>query len=207
MPKQEFAFEQNGPKRLEISWGMFWKNITLRLDGKELDSIATQMEFRQGKEYRLPDGTTLNVKLANSMLGQDIQVTRNGKPLPGSAQHPEARIRASYTLLYFIGGWKILFGILGVFVNGLVLTQFNFETISLLLGVVFIFLASMVRKRSLPALIAGILLFAADAIYGAYAIYQAGNQPNVFTLVIDVFLVYYLYQGVKAIQKEKTDDF
>ncbi len=206
MPKQDFSFETNGPKRLEISWGMFWKNITIRLDGIELGTIASQMEFRQGKEYSLPDGSKLFVRLANSLMGQEVQVTRDGKPVPGSSSHPETRIRSAYTLLYFIAGWKVLFGILGMVALGVDLSKFSMEMISIFLGVVFFFLATMARKRSILALVAGIVLFAGDAAYSTYVSMQAGNQPNVFSLVIQVFLIYYLYQGIKAMQLEKQGE-
>ncbi len=205
MPKQDFAFEPNGPRRLEISWGMFWKNIIIRLDGEELDTIATQNEFRQGKEYKLNDGSVLAIRLVNSLMGQDVQVTRNGKPLPGTMQHPETRIRSSFVLLYFIGGWKVLFGILGLAINGVDFTVLSRNFIDIFIGLVFILLATLVRKRSIIALIAGIALFAGDALYTAYTIYQSGQQQNVFSLLIQVFLIYYLYQGVGAIKKEKEE--
>jgi hypothetical protein len=205
VPKQDYAFETNGPRRLEISWGMFWKNIIIRLDGKELDTFATQNEFRQGKEYKLEDGSVLAIRLANSLMGQDVQVTRNGKPLPGTMQHPETRIRSSFVLLYFIGGWKILFGILGLAVNGVDFTVLSRNFIDIFIGLVFILLATMVRKRSMIALIAGMALFAGDGLYTAYTISQTGQQQNIFSLLIQVFLLYYLYQGVTAIKKEREE--
>ncbi|MEL7643157.1 MAG: hypothetical protein AAGU25_03510 [bacterium] len=206
MPKQDYAFELNGPRRLEISWGMFWKNIIIRLDGQELDTFANQNEFRQGKEYKLDDGSVLSVRLVNSLMGQDVQVARNGKPLPGTMQDPQTRLRSSYVLLYFIGGWKILFGILGLAVNGVDFSVLSRNFIDMFVGLVFILMAYLVHKRlSLIALIAGIALFAGDSLYSAYTLYQAGQQQNVFSLLIQVFLVYYLYQGVRAIKKVKAE--
>lgn len=205
MPKQDYSFEPNGPRRLEISWGMFWKNIIIRLDGEELDTFATQNEFRQGKEYKLDDGSVLAVRLVNSLMGQDVQVTRNGKPLPGTMQDPATRIRSSFVLLYFVGGWKILFGILGLAMNGVDFSVVGRNFIDIFVGLVFILLATLVRRRSMIALIAGIALFAGDALYTAYTLYQAGQQQNVFSLLIQAFLIYYLYQGVGAIKKEREE--
>ena len=205
MPKQDYAFEPNGPRRLEISWGMFWKNIIIRLDGKELDTFAGQNEFRQGKEYKLDDGSVLSIRLVNSLMGQDMQVTRNGKPLPGTMQDPATRIRSSFVLLYFVGGWKILFGILGLAMNGVDFNVVSRNFIDIFVGLVFILLATLVRRRSMIALIAGIALFAGDALYTAYTLYQTGQQQNVFSLLIQAFLIYYLYQGVGAIKKEREE--
>ena len=205
MPKQDYAFEPNGPRRLEISWGMFWKNIIIRLDGEELDTFAGQNEFRQGKEYKLDDGSVLSIRLVNSLMGQDMQVTRNGKPLPGTMQDPATRIRSSFVLLYFVGGWKILEGILGLAMNGVDFSVVSRNFIDIFVGLVFILLATLVRRRSMIALIAGIALFAGDALYTAYTLYQAGQQQNVFNLLIQAFLIYYLYQGVGAIKKEREE--
>jgi hypothetical protein len=206
VPKQDFVFEPNGPRRLEISWGMFWKNIVIRLDGEELDTFATQNEFRQGREYKLDDGSVLAIRLVNSLMGQNVQVTRNGKPLPGTMQHPETRIRSSFVLLYFIGGYKILFGIIGLALNGVDFSVLSRNFIDIFIGLVFILLATLVRRRSVIALIAGIALFAGDALYSVYTLYQAGQQQNLlFNLLIQVFLIYYLYQGVGAIKKEREE--
>ena len=39
MPKQSFALEAQGPKRLEIQWKGNWKNVTITLDGEVVGTI------------------------------------------------------------------------------------------------------------------------------------------------------------------------
>jgi len=61
MPKQAFAFERDGPKRLEVSWKGRWKNVTVQLDGAPIGTVPGQKELSAGQEFQLPDGSTLTV--------------------------------------------------------------------------------------------------------------------------------------------------
>jgi hypothetical protein len=48
MPKQQYALEQGGPKRLEISWTGIWRNFTVRLDGQVVGTVENQKALRAG---------------------------------------------------------------------------------------------------------------------------------------------------------------
>lgn len=204
MPKQTYQLEPNGPARLEISWAAFWKNISVKLDGEEIGTFSSQADFQTGKRFDLPDGKKLTVRLTKSFFGSDVQISYNGKPLPGTSAHPETRIRSSYMLLYFWGGLEVLFGLLMIFTTkNYSLSSFNM--ISTMLGLVYILLARMVQKRNLWALIASIVLFVGSAAYEALVATSAGQSPDMFRLLIQAFLVYYLYQGIGALKKEKEE--
>src|SRR3954468_13841258 len=104
MPSAKFALEAGGPKRLEVSWSGFWKNIAVRLDGDEVGSIPTKAELKQGRSFTLPDSSVIHVKLAESVGNVEIQLTRDGRPLPGSAADPLQRVKTAGGIVYFIAG-------------------------------------------------------------------------------------------------------
>src|SRR3989338_8646289 len=83
MPTRKYALERGGIRKLEISWRILWKNITVRLDGKEIGSIANQKELIAGREFSLIDGSILKVKLIQG-FAPELQVTKNGQAIPGS---------------------------------------------------------------------------------------------------------------------------
>ncbi len=205
MPKQTYQLEPNGPARLEISWAPLWKNISIKLDGEEIGTFASQAEFLTGKEFVLPDGKKLTIRLARTMLGSDIHISYNGKPLPGTSAHPETRVRSSYMLLYFWGGLEVIFGIL-MMVSSKSYSLTSYNTISMALGLVYILLARLVQKRNLWALIASIVLFVGSAAYEVLVTMSAGGSPDMFRLLIQAFLVYYLYQGIGALKKVNEEN-
>ena len=49
MPKQLFALEKNGPKRLELSWSGMWKGFAARLDGQVVLSAEGSSDLKLGK--------------------------------------------------------------------------------------------------------------------------------------------------------------
>ena len=56
MPKQTFAFESGGPKRLVIEWKGMFKNTTITVDGVQLATIPDQKALVAGKEVKLKIG-------------------------------------------------------------------------------------------------------------------------------------------------------
>jgi len=58
MPKSKYALEPGGEKSLEISYGTFWKNFEVRLDGNLIVAIPNKKELETGRIFQLPDGST-----------------------------------------------------------------------------------------------------------------------------------------------------
>lgn len=206
MPGQVFSFEPNGPKRLEITWGAFWKDITIKVDDEVLEVFSGQKEFIRGREYTLKDGSNLKLNLKSSLLGQEILVSRNGKPLPGSAADPESRLKATTVLVFFIAFWNIIFGIIGYFMNRESNPQAVPYQFSLIIqGLIFIGLGFLVRKRKMIGIVLAMLIFAADSIYSALITINAGQQPYIFRVLLQAMILYYLYLGFKALREKQNE--
>src|SRR6185295_11085694 len=105
MPKNTFALEPGGPKRIEISWSGFWKNIKVSFDGAEVGSIADKSALTDGRDIKLPDGSMLHVELKKGLV-----VTRNGEPLPGSSSDLETLVKTAAYIMYFVAGLNLCLG-------------------------------------------------------------------------------------------------
>ena len=192
MPSQSYALEPNGPKRLEISWGAFWKDFTLQLDGQQLGTVANSAELRQGREFTLPDGSTLRVQLKRG-LTSELHLHLNGKALPGTAGDPLQRLRLAAYVLFFIGGLNAIFGLFGLLVPIDFFQQIGVGLFNLLLGLVFLLLAVFVLRRSLVALGIAFALLLVETISRLLS----GFSPALFLNL--VFLVI-LWQGMDALR-------
>ncbi len=202
MPKQSYALEPNGPKRLQISWGAFWKNITITLDGSTIGTIPDQKTLSQGSTFPLPDGSTLSVQLLQSLAGAELRVLRDGKPLPGSASDPQIRHKTAYGVLFFIGGLNLLLGLAGLFFENEFLQALGAGWYTLIFGMVFIFLGIFTWRRSQMALVIAIVLFALDGFLSFIAMAQNGSFAF-GGLIVRVFLIIPLIQGIGAIGQLK----
>lgn len=149
MPTKQFAFEANGPKRLQLSWGPFrWSDFNVSVDGAELGT-CTAREFRSGCEFSLPDATRLYTRF--TMSGVDVR--RDGKALPGAALDPHVMFKSAYLTVLWVGGGNLLVGALSL-LNEELRDALGWPT--LLLGGVFLALGPYVKRESKGALIGAV---------------------------------------------------
>lgn len=202
MPKQQLALEPGGAKRLEISYGMNWKNISIKLDGREIGVIPDQKALKEGRAFKLDDGSDLSLQLARSAFSTELRVLRNGKPLPGSASDPATKLTTSYSVIFFVGGLSAVIGLLAEVGNVEFLRGFGAGWFTVIVGVIFIGLGFLVRQRMLLALYAAIALYALDAVLLVVtAVGVPGGRAPVSGIVLHVIFLIFMYQGVGAIQE------
>ena len=204
MPVQTYTLDPDNPKRLDISYKMFWRGATVYLDGKEIGTAPGKRELTQGQEFKLPDGSTLKVRLTQSLLGTELQILRNGQPIPGSASHPETTLKSAYWALWLIGAIGILFGGVARGLRVDMLGEMGIADFSIGFGIIFIILGFLVRRRSLPALYAGIAFFAIDTVLGLVLTARSGGTPNIFNIMFRGLLFIPLVQGVGALRALKA---
>jgi hypothetical protein len=205
MPKQTYALEKDGPKRLEVSWKGAWKNVTVQLDGTPVGTIPDQKALSAGQRFELPDGSTLSLQLVKKFYTTELQILRNGQPLPGSASDPEAQVKGAYSIVFFVAGLNVVLGLVAVLFQVEFLQQVGIGAFSIGFGLVFLALGFFVMRGSLVALIIAIVIFALDAILGFVLTISGGGTPNIGGIVARVFLLIPMVQGVSAMRALKSE--
>ncbi len=201
MPKQSYALEAGGEKRLEVSWKPFWKDITVSLDGHPIGTIADQKALSAGQEFRLPDTSTIQVQLVRKFSTVELQVLRNGQPLPGSASDPQTRFKYAYGMVYFVAGLNIVLGLISFLFNVEFLQQIGSGLGSIFFGLVFLVLGFFTQRRSRVALILASAIFALDGLAALFLGAAQGSSAGLSGgLVARIFLLIPMVQGVGAIK-------
>src|SRR5690242_6285485 len=78
MPIQDFFLDSTGGQRIQVHWDADGSKATVLLNGSIFGSLTTADELAGGgKDFRLPDGSILHVRLVNNQP----QAFRNGFPL------------------------------------------------------------------------------------------------------------------------------
>lgn len=204
MPKQTYALEPGGEKRLEVSWRWNWKDLTVSLDGNSIGVIPDQKALSAGREFRLPDGSTLKVQLARKYMSVELQVLRNGQPLPGSTSDPETRVKTAYIIVYFLAGLNLVLGLVSSLFNVGLLQELGIGIGSIIFGLVFLALGFFTQRRSSVALILAIVLFALDGILGLVLAVSQGYNPGIGGILVRIIFLTPMVQGVAAIKALKT---
>ena len=206
MPKRSFSLEKGQPKRLEVSWKGFWHKINITLDNQVLGTMENQRELKEGREYTLPDGSKLLVRLSKSLLSPGLEIIKDGTPLPGSDGDPLQKLKVAYSVVFFVGGFNIILGIVAVIGNIGFLLRLGIGHQAVIIGIIFLVLGFFVRKKSIIALGIAIGLLIIDALLGFYlAIQSGGNTPSA-GLAIRIIFVIFLFQGFKAIKTIKEGE-
>jgi hypothetical protein len=206
MPSQTYAFEPNGPKRLTLSWGAFWKNFTVSVDGQQVATL-TPVEVKTGKDVPLPDGSTLRVHLKQTFGNAGLELTRNGQPLPGANNDPASMVKNAAYLLYFLATLYAVLGAAALAFHIAVLENLGIGLGNIIIGFLFAVAGFFTMQRSLVALVLGISLYAIDGIAGFVISVQEGGQPGVGGIFVRVFFIIVMVRGVtgiRALKAQKT---
>jgi hypothetical protein len=199
VPKQSFAFEPGGEKRLVIEWKGMFKDLTIKVDGVQVGLIPDQKALVAGKEIRIKDGSKISVQLVSSFSGSELQVLRNGKPLPGSESSPEARVRTAAYVLYFLAALGVVAGMVSLFYESRILGILGVGWYNILFGAVYLILGLLVSRNSIGALVLAVLVFSGDALSSILLGAAKGYEPSVYGLLMRVFFLIPLVQGSRAI--------
>lgn len=203
MPTKRFSLEHGGPKRLEVSWKMMWKDVKIKLDGVEIGSIQNQKEFTNGRDFTLADGSKLNIKLTRRLLSLDIQLLRDGKPIPRSVSDPAQVLKSSYGTIFFIGGLNILLGFWALLDENMFLHKYIAEGVfNIFYGCVFLILVLFVKNRSAIALGVAIVIFAID---GLLSLLNA-SSTIVTVMMARIGFLLLMAQGFGAIRELKEEE-
>lgn len=209
MPATTYALQEGEPKRLELAWGRRGDNFTVRLDGNEIAALPHKKELSDGKDFPMPDGSTLHIRLRKFWGADEWEVLRNGQPLPGSATHPATRIRDAATGIFLVSGFSLLSGILNMATG---LEAFNFMGSGprvIIVGIVGLVLGFLVMKQSRIALMAALAVFGLDAVFVVIDLVQvpllnnASGYIPIIALLIHAWLLATLIRGFDAINVRK----
>lgn len=197
MAKQRFALEYGEEKRLKITWKGWYKNLAVAFDDVVLATYEGQDELISGQNVTLPDGSKLELLLKKSWLSTNLQLSRNGKPLPGTSSDIYTKLSLSYIAMYIIAALSIMGGLAAIPFNDsmdLILSLITFGN-----GIVFYFLGQATKKLSITAIVIALAIYSVDTVL----VFFSGKTYGILTHFI---FLYSMYQGIptiKAIRAEK----
>jgi hypothetical protein len=203
MPELKYALESGGPERLVITWKGMFKDFAIQLDGAEVGTVPDQKALKEGEEFSLPDGSTLKVQLVQKLTGSELQVLRDGEPLPGSASDPKVRLKWAVVAIFIIAGLDLLLGLIAVMSPSEFLSALGFGLLSIIFGAIFLVLGFLVRGRSEIALILSIALLGIDTVVGLVLGAEGREAPDITSMLARILMLIPMLQGVPAIRQLK----
>jgi hypothetical protein len=202
MPKKTFAL---GPSsNVDVEWRGIWKDFTVRVDGRELGRMNGQKELARGGAWQLEDGSTLQIVLDTGFGGAGLKVSRNGVPLPGSADDPKTAMKSAAGVVFFIAGLNLVLGLVAELGQVEMLLGLGLGWIAVGFGAVFAGLGVATHRGSRVALWIAIVLFAADGALGLYGVMDAGGTPPIGGLIFRVFIIVAMVKAAMSASQPKA---
>lgn len=207
MPQQKFHLDTAKTQQLLVKWKGSWKEVTVFHNGQQLgEPFPNLAALKTGNDFALPDGRTLHVRFQSGFAKSGLELTINGRPIPGSGSDPKVELKATAGAIWFIAGLSALLGALGM--SGVrFLEDMGFGWPSLVAGLAFGALAWLVgQKRSTVALAIAVGLFAVDTVVTLMVGMDAGGRVPTTGLIIRAFLFIFMIRGFGAIKRANAAD-
>ena len=167
MPKQAFALEPGGEKRLEVTWKRGFEKLFVWFDGRVVGFIPDKRALSAGQEVPLPDGSSIMSQVAREFLSPRLCSLRNGQPLPETTSDPERKWKNAYGVVYFLAGFNPVLGLVALLFQVEFLQQYGMGFGSIIFGSVFLVLGYFVQQESVRGLILAFVIFGLDGLLRA----------------------------------------
>ena len=177
--------------------------MRVTVDGRELGTFPNKAAIEQGRTFDLGQGDTLSVRFERAFGSQDLIVSRNGKPLPGSGDDPATRLKAAVGVVYFVAGLNVVLGLLVALAEIEFLAKIGLGWGSVGEGALYGLLGFFASRRHKWALIVATVLFAIDGVFTVVGGLGTGGPPPIGAVVARLFLILPMIRGIPAIAKIK----
>ncbi len=204
MPTKTYYLDKAKTQELTVKWGMFFRNVEIFYQKDSLGVVPSKYELEQGFHYQLPDGRTLIVQLLHGYT-QELELRLEGGIVPGSATHPQERIKQAWYMLLFVGGLNVLLGAWAATQSIVILQQLGLGWGSLVEGLLYIGLGWWGYSRVSPlAFGIAIGLLALDWILLIVNNVGTGNMGfgGMFLRFFFCLVAYRAMQGARQLQNE-----
>lgn len=230
MPKNTYFLGSGRKSVVEVSWlGLVYDGgeMTVKFNGWRVGSIPNAESLAAGWEIQLPNGSALQVKLDDAA---GLQVRHNGSLLCAKEQtlqvepdspsaisenaHETAQeqsdkrkfatmnltYRTAYTILFVVGGFNVILGLLAYLVNIGFLRIFGVGYLNIVFGLIYGVLGGFIIKKSYFATIAAVAVYGVEtllAIINSLFIFSAAGGG---TLMLRVLILYVLIRCIEAVR-------
>lgn len=103
MPTKTYYLDDARTEAVTANWSLFFRNFRLDYQGRELGQL-TPAELKAGREFALPNGRRLLVRLQQKFGAQGLDFQLDGQPLGGTVNDPRTQINAGFAATMLIAG-------------------------------------------------------------------------------------------------------
>ncbi len=199
MPTKTYYFDAAHTDAVAVSWGMFFRNFRLEYQGRDVGGGTTAQELKAGKEFALPDGRQLRVRLQQQFGAQGLDMQLDGRPLPGTVNDPHTQVQTGFVALLFIAVLNVALSLVALFGHVEVLEKLGLGWAAIGEAALYAGLAGLGKYR-----LAAAAFYAALALLVLDGVLLLGTSVATGGLVVRVFLGMAVYRAAGAARQLRS---
>ena len=193
MPTKTYYLDAARTDAVTASWGWFFRDFRLDYHGQELGRTTTAQELKAGREFVLPDGRRLSVRLQQKFGAQGLDFQLDDQPVAGTVNDPHTQVSTGFAAILFIAGFNVLAALVVMAIGSEVLAQMGLGWGALVEGLLYAGLAWLGKYRlSAAAFYVALALVVLDGVFNL-----GSGQPTA-GIVVRVFLGIAIYRAAAA---------
>lgn len=201
MEQRFFYLDEEKQQCLSATWHENWSNFSLRFQKEEICSFATREELVVGRQFVMPDGHLLSVRLKRGCR-PSLELLRDGLLLSGNSANPHSHQKTVSQLALFLGVLNITAGTVAAVAKSDIMLSIGFGYGSIALGAVYVLLAWGIRRFTSFAVSAIAALLVLDLVLlFVFTALKDGPSSPISGMLLKLFLVYAFLKGVRAMKK------
>lgn len=201
MAQRYFYLDKEKDQRLSATWNRDWSNFRLIFQEEVICSFATRKELVVGRQFVMPDGRLLSVRLKQGFR-PELELLHDGLPLPANSTDPRSRQKMISQLALFMGILNITAGAVAAVTKSDIMLSIGFGYGSIVIGVIYVLLAWGVRRFALFAASAVAALLVLDVVLlFVFTSLEEGPSSPISGMLLKLFLVYAFLKGVRAMKQ------
>lgn len=201
MVQRDFYLDEERKQCLSASWNQDWSNFRLVFQEGVICSFATRKELVAGRQFVMPDGHLLSVRLKRGFR-PELELLHDGLPLPGKSENPLGQQKTVWQLALFMGVLNITAGAAAAGTDADILLSIGFGYGSIALGVAYLLVAWAARRFATFAVSAIAAVLLADmALLFVFTAMREGPSSPVSGMLLKLFLVYAFLKGIRDMKR------
>ena len=206
MPTKTFYLDDDRTDALTASWGLFYRNFTVRYADTVLAPTNPAATIAQGRQFHLPDGRVFSAQLKQNIYPQELELLIDVQPVPGSGTHPVERVKQAWYLLLTLGILNVALGLVAEFGHVEILLQFGAGWGSVVEGIAYVALGYFGYFRNfVPAFTIALVLLVLDTVVSVSTAIATNHSPALGGLFMRAFFCLVVFRAIKAARQLRQE--
>lgn len=200
MPTKTYYLDAARTDAVTASWGWFFRNFRLDYRGQELGRTTAAQELKEGREFALPDGRRLHVRLQQKFGAQGLDFQLEGRPVAGTVNDPRTQVTTGFAAIMFVAGLNFMLSVAALLGHVELLERLGMGWANIIEALLYAGLAWLGNYR-----LSAVAFYVALALLVLDGVLTLGSGTATSGLVVRILLGLAVYRAAAATRQLRAE--